>query len=95
MKRLDDAITYGRRAVEVAPNGLVGRKNLARALMGAGRYGDAIAALRPAIEHGIDDPAVWRALYECFTALGDEPNAQAAKKKWDRFVTAPSKTQSP
>ncbi len=93
-KRIDDAIACGRRAIEVAPNGLVGRKNLAYALVNAKRYTEAVEALRPAVDHGIDDPAVWHALYECFTALGDEKNAQAAKKKWDRFTSDQLKTQS-
>ncbi|MGD0650480.1 MAG: tetratricopeptide repeat protein, partial [Verrucomicrobiia bacterium] len=80
-KRLDEAIAYGRRAVEVAPNGLIGRKDLARALIQAKQYREAVTTLRPAVEHGIDDPAVWRALYDCFTALGDEKNAQVAQQR--------------
>ncbi|MGA2222082.1 MAG: tetratricopeptide repeat protein [Verrucomicrobiia bacterium] len=83
-KRLDEAIAMGQRAVEVAPNGIVGRKNLAMALIDAGRYRDAVVTLRPAVEHGIDDPAVWRALYDCFTALGDEKNAQVAQQRLRR-----------
>ena len=77
--RLDEAIASGNRAVEIAPNGLIGRKNLAFALIHAKRYREAIQTLRPAVDHGIDDPAVWRALKESFTALGDEKNAQAAE----------------
>ena len=76
--RLDEAIASGNRAVEIAPNGLIGRKNLAFALIHAQRYREAIQMLRPAVDHGIDDPAVWRGLKECFTALGDEKNAKAA-----------------
>ena len=76
---LDDAIAYGTRAVALAPNGLIGRKNLALALLHAKRYREAIQALRPAVDHGIDDPAVWRVLQECFTALGDEKNAKTAE----------------
>jgi predicted Zn-dependent protease len=79
--RLDEAIAYGNRAVDLAPNGLIGRKNLAVALVRAKRYREAIQTLRPAVEHGIDDPAVWRVLKECFTALGDEKNATVAEAR--------------
>jgi hypothetical protein len=79
--RLDDAIASGNRAVELAPNGLIGRKNLAFAFIHAKRYREAIQTLRPAIDHGIDDPAVWRALKESFTGLGDENNAKAAEAR--------------
>jgi hypothetical protein len=96
--RLEEAINYGQRAVEVAPNGLVGRKNFAWALIRAGRHREAIAALQPAVGHGIDDPDVWRALYECFTALGDENNAAAARRELQRHgvepVTVPHQTRS-
>jgi hypothetical protein len=77
--RLDDAIACGNRAVDLAPNGLIGRKNLAVALVHANRYREAIQTLRPAVGHGIDDPAVWRLLAESFTALGEETNAKAAE----------------
>jgi len=80
-KQLDEAIAYGTRAVEAAPNGLVGRRSLADALLQAKRYREAIQVLRPAVEHGIDDHAVWRTLHECFTALGDEKNAKLAETR--------------
>jgi hypothetical protein len=80
-KQLDEAIACGTRAVAVAPNGLVGRKGLASALVQARRYREAIKALQPAIDHGIDDRAVWRTLRECFTALGDEKNARLAEMR--------------
>lgn len=79
--RLEEAIDYGRRAVQLAPNGLIGRKNLAFAFIHAKRYREAIQVLRPAIDHGIDDPVVWRALKESFTALGDEENAKVAEAR--------------
>jgi hypothetical protein len=85
-KRLDEAIDYGMRAVAVAPNGLVGRKSLAFAFVQAGRYRDAIKALQPAIDHGIDDHAVWQVLKECFTALGDEKNAKLAETRMLRSM---------
>jgi protein O-mannosyl-transferase len=85
-KRLDEAIAYGTRAVAVAPNGLVGRKSLAAALVQAGRYRDAIKALQPAIDHGIDDHAVWQTLKECFTALGDQKNAGLAETRMLRSM---------
>lgn len=80
-KQFEKAIAYGTRAVAVAPNGLVGRKSLASALVLAGRYREAIKALQPAIDHRIDDRAVWRTLQECFTALGDEKNAKLAETR--------------
>jgi len=85
-KQLDEAIAYGTRAVAVAPNGLVGRKSLASALVQARRYREAIKALQPAIDHGIDDHAVWRTLNECFTALGDEKNARLAETRMLRSM---------
>ena len=81
VNRLDDAIAYGTRAVDLAPNGLIGRKNLAIAFNHAKRYREAITTLRPAVDHGIDDPAVWRALEESFTALGDDKNAKVAQDR--------------
>jgi hypothetical protein len=96
--RFDEAIAHGQRAVEVAPNGLIGRKNLARALIRAGRHREAVAILRPAVEHGTADHDVWRALYESFTALGDEKNAAVAKRRLERhddaLLTAPQQTQN-
>lgn len=77
--RLDLAIDCGQRAVQIAPNGLIGRKNLALAFLHASRYREAIQVLRPAIEHGINDPVVWRVLKEAFTAVGDERNAKVAE----------------
>ncbi len=44
--QLDKAIAHGRRAVEIAPNGLPGRRNLAAALRKAGRAEEAAALER-------------------------------------------------
>ncbi len=77
-KRYEEAIAHGRQAVEIAPNGLAGRKNLAFALIRAGRHREAITVLRVPVEHGVDDPDVWRALGECFVALEDWQNATRA-----------------
>jgi protein O-mannosyl-transferase len=85
-KQLDEAIAYGTQAVVAAPNGLVGRKSLADALVQARRYRDAIKTLQPAIDHGIDDRAVWRMLQECFTALGDKKNAELAETRMLRSM---------
>ena len=82
--RLNDAIVVGRRAVEVAPDGFVGRKSLAIALLRDKRYGEAIHVLQPAVDHGIDDQAVWQTLRECFAALGDEKNAHVAELRMQR-----------
>jgi hypothetical protein len=87
--RLDEAIRTGERALEVAPAGLPGRRHLAMALMKAGRHRDAVGVLRPAIDHGIvDDAGIWRALAECFTALGDETNAAVARRHLQRLAPA-------
>ena len=85
-KQFDEAINCGTRAVAVAPNGLVGRKSLAFALVQAGRYREAIKTLQPAVDHGIDDHAVWQTLKECFTALGDEKNARLAETRMSRSM---------
>ncbi|HUJ09480.1 MAG TPA: tetratricopeptide repeat protein [Verrucomicrobiae bacterium] len=79
--QLDKAIDYGQRAVALAPRGLIGRKNLAFAFIHAKRYREAIETLRPAVEHGIDDPNVWRALHESFAAVGDKRNAKIAEAR--------------
>ena len=83
-KQFDKAIAYGTRSIAVAPNGLVGRKALADALVRTGRYREAIDTLRPAVDHGIDEHAVWQTLKECFTALGDEKNAKLAEARMQR-----------
>jgi hypothetical protein len=77
-KRFDEAIAHGRRAVELAPTGLLGRKNLAYALIHSGRPREAIGVLRPAIEHDVDDADVWRAVGECFMKENEWKNAKAA-----------------
>lgn len=79
--QLEKAINFGKRAVQLAPNGLIGRKNLAFAFIHAKHYPEAIQVLRPAIDHGIDDPVVWRALKESFAAVGDEKNAKVAEAR--------------
>ena len=78
LNRLDEAIAAGKRSVELRPAGLIGRTNLARAYIKAQRYREAIAVLRPTVEHGVEDHAVWEELHECFVALGDNENAQVA-----------------
>ncbi len=84
-KQFDEAIAHGRKAVDLAPNGLLGRKMLAYALMNTGQHGEAIKILRPAVEHGIKETDVWRALGECFLAQRDWTNAQAALKTALRY----------
>jgi len=85
-KRYDDAIAHGRRAVELAPQGLPGRKNLAFALLNADRPREAVEVLLVAVNHGVEDADVWRGLYEGFAAMGDEKNAMAAKDRWWRLT---------
>lgn len=84
-KRFDEAIAHGQRAVQIAPEGLRGRKNLAYALINAGRHRQAIRVLRVPVERGVDDPDVWRALLECFQTVGDEKNAEAVRRQLDWF----------
>ncbi len=86
LERYDDAIAHGRRAVEIAPQGLPGRKNLAFALLNAGRPREAVEVLLVPVNHGVEDVDVWRGLYEGFAALGDERNAMEAKDHWSRLV---------
>jgi predicted Zn-dependent protease len=78
---LDKAIHHGERAIAIAPAGLPGRKNLAAALIKANRHREAIAILRVAVDHHINDPAIWRMLHECFVALGDNENAAACLRQ--------------
>lgn len=84
-KQFDEAIAHGRKAVELAPNGPLGRKMLAYALMNTGQHSEAIRVLRPAIDHGTKEPDIWRALGECFIAERDWTNAQAALKTALRY----------
>jgi tetratricopeptide (TPR) repeat protein len=77
-KQFDKAIACGQRAVEIAPDGLPGRRNLAHALFRAGRPRDAIEVLRVPAEHHVEDLDLWRTLGECFIAGQDWKNAQAA-----------------
>ncbi|HVM62552.1 MAG TPA: tetratricopeptide repeat protein [Verrucomicrobiae bacterium] len=74
------AIRHGRRAIEIAPDGIPGRKNLAYAYINEGDRREAIRVLRPLAQHNVGDPDVWRALAECFDALGDTNNAELARK---------------
>jgi len=74
------AIHHGERAVEIAPDGIPGRKNLAYAYINQGKQREAIHVLRPLAEHKVEDPDVWRALADCFEALGDTNNAELARK---------------
>jgi hypothetical protein len=88
-KQFDQAIAHGRQAVEIAPNGLPSRKNLAYALINAGRPREAINVLRPLADHNVDDPDVWRALAECFEKVGDESNAKVARECLQRLTASP------
>ena len=78
-QQLEEAMIHGRRAVEIAPAGLPGRKNLAIACRRAARYREAISVLRPAVEHAVDDPEVWQVLADCFDAVGEPANAAVAR----------------
>jgi predicted Zn-dependent protease len=91
--RTDEAIAIGQRAVAAAPEGLIGRRNLARALIKVHRYHEAVVVLRPAIEHGINDFRTWEDLHECFVALGDDKNARVVQEQMAKTVTASLPTQ--
>ncbi|MGD0058015.1 MAG: tetratricopeptide repeat protein [Verrucomicrobiia bacterium] len=80
LKEFDQAIQHGERAIEIAPDGIPGRKNLAYAYINQGKQREAIRVLRPLAQHNIEDPDVWRALADCFEALGDTNNAELARK---------------
>jgi hypothetical protein len=79
-KDFERAIQHGRRAIEIAPDGIPGRKNLAYAYINKGDRREAIRVLRPLAQHNVEDPDVWRALADCFDALGDTNNAALARK---------------
>jgi predicted Zn-dependent protease len=83
-KEFDEAIDQGRQAVELAPDGIPGRKDLANALINKGDRREAIIVLRPLAQHDVQDPDVWRALAECFEALGDTNNAKLAHESQRR-----------
>jgi hypothetical protein len=74
------AIHHGERAIEIAPDGIPGRKALAYAYMKEDKPREAIHVLRPLAQHGVEDPSIWRALADCFDALGDTNNAELARK---------------
>jgi hypothetical protein len=79
-QQFDQAIQHGEAAVAVAPDGLRGRKCLAKAYIGAGRYRAAAEVLRAATDRRVEDAEVWLMLGDCFTAMGDVRNAEAARR---------------
>jgi hypothetical protein len=83
-KEFDEAIKEGNAAVALAPNGIPGRKDLAYALINKGDRRGAIVVLRPLAQHDVQDPDVWRALADCFEALGDTNNAKLARESQRR-----------
>jgi protein O-mannosyl-transferase len=84
VKDTDDAIKHGLRAVAIAPQGIIGRKNLAYAYINAGQRREAIAVLKPLAQEGVEDAEVWRGLADCFEALGDTNNAKLARESQRR-----------
>ncbi len=83
-KEFDEAIKHGQRAVEIAPYGIPGRKNLAYAYINEDHRREAITVLRPLAVHDVEDPDIWRALAECFEALGQTNNAKLARESQRR-----------
>ena len=77
-RQFKEAIECGQHAVTIAPEGLPGRKNLAHALIQAGRPRDAIEVLRILAEHNVRDLDLWWTLGECFVAEHDWKNASVA-----------------
>jgi len=80
LKEFDQAIQHGQRAIEIAPDGIPGRKALAYAYMKQNQPREAIHVLRPLADHHVEDPSIWRALANCFDTLGDTNNAESARK---------------
>jgi hypothetical protein len=80
LKDFDRAMQHGQRAVELAPDGIPGRKALAYAYMKENKPREAIHVLRPLADHHVEDPSIWRALAKCFDTLGDTNNAESARK---------------
>lgn len=80
LKDFDRAMQHGHRAVELAPDGIAGRKALAYAYMKENKPREAIHVLRPLADHHVEDPSIWRALADCFDTLGDTNNAESARK---------------
>ena len=80
LKEFDQAIRHGQRAIELAPDGIPGRKALAYAYMREDQPREAIHVLRPLAQHNVEDPSIWRALADCFDTLGDTNNAALARK---------------
>ncbi|MEI6083960.1 MAG: tetratricopeptide repeat protein [Verrucomicrobiota bacterium] len=81
----DAAINHSQQAVAVAPTSLPGRRNLAMALISAGRPREAVPVVREVLAENMTDPELWRALYLAFTALGNDQNAAAAKAHWEQL----------
>jgi protein O-mannosyl-transferase len=84
VKDTDDAIKHGLRAIAIAPQGIIGRKDLAYAYINAGQRREAIAVLKPLAQEGVEDAEVWRGLADCFEALGDTNNAKLARDSQHR-----------
>jgi len=80
LKDFGQALQHGKRAVEIAPDGIPGRRVLAYAYIKQDNPREAIRVLRPLAQHNVQDPDIWRALANCFDALGDTNNAELARK---------------
>jgi hypothetical protein len=85
LKEFDKAIQHGQRAIEIAPDGIPGRRALAYAYMKQDKPREAIHVLRPLAQHNVEDPSIWRALADCFDTLGDTNNAALARKSERRL----------
>ena len=88
LHQYDKAIAYGKQAVEIWPDGLVGIKNLAWSYQEAGQPHAALQVLRPVVQRGTDDWEIWLTLSECFIAEQQWSNALAALRSLARHPEA-------
>ena len=68
-------------AVALKPTLTAGWMALAKVAVKEKKYPRAIEAAKKALEIDDEDPDMWTALYNSYTALGDKENAAIAKKK--------------
>jgi protein O-mannosyl-transferase len=79
-----DDVAMNERVVRAQPDSFHGRRNLAIALLGAGRHADAVREAEEAIRrHGVSDP--YYVLIQGYLALGDGARALAALETFLRL----------
>lgn len=75
-------------AVGLKPSLTAGWMALAKIAVKEKKYPRAIEAAKKALEIDDEDPDMWTALYNSYTALGDKENAAIAKKKMPANASA-------